>query len=145
MIKRRSVLIATVSLPFGVVAETFASEFSLKHLAQKHIENEGVHITLPKIAESGNSVPITVSVDSPMSEASYVKAVHIFVPGNPDTKAATYYFTPSSGKAQIATRVKLARTQVVRAIAEMSDGSLKGQGVSILVTAGACIEELWFD
>ena len=70
---------ATVLLPLDAVSDDFASEFSLKYSAQKHIENEGVHTALPRIAESGNSVPMAVLVNSPMREASYVKTVHISV------------------------------------------------------------------
>ena len=117
----------------------------LESFERRALEPKGITITLPKIAESGNSVPVTVSVDSPMTSEDFVNAIHIFVPGNPETRAVTYNLTPLCGKAEVATRVKLARTQIVRVIAEMSDGSLRGIGASILVTAGACIEELWFD
>ena len=77
---------------------------------------------LPEIAENGNTVPFTVIVDSPMTEKDYVKAMYVISTGNPQPGVATFRFTPQSGKAAVASRMRLARTQDIIALAELSDG-----------------------
>jgi len=103
----------------------------------------GMTLTLPKIAETGNAVPLTVAVDSPMTPADHVLRIHILVPGNPEPVAATYYLGVRAGKAEISTRIRLARSQMVLALAELSDGSVRSAAASIVVTLGACVEEIW--
>jgi sulfur-oxidizing protein SoxY len=105
----------------------------------------GMTLTLPKIAETGNSVPLTVTVDSPMTPADHVLRIHVFVPGNPEPVASTYYLGARTGKAQISTQIRLARTQTVLALAEMRDGSVRSDAASIVVTLGACVDEIWTD
>ena len=105
----------------------------------------GMTLTLPKIAETGNSVPLTVTVDSLMSAEDHVQRIHVFVPGNPEPVAATYHLGVRAGRAQISTQIRLARTQTVLALAEMSDGSVRSDAASIVVTLGACVDEIWTD
>jgi sulfur-oxidizing protein SoxY len=105
----------------------------------------GMTLTLPKIAETGNSVPLTVAVDSPMTPEDHVLRIHVFVPGNPEPVAATYHLGIRAGRAQISTQIRLARTQTVLALAEMSDGSVRSDAASIVVTLGACVDEVWTD
>jgi sulfur-oxidizing protein SoxY len=105
----------------------------------------GMTLTLPKIAETGNSVPLTVTVDSLMSAEDHVLRVHLFVPGNPEPVASTYHLGVRAGKAQISTQIRLARTQTVLALAEMSDSSVRSDAASIVVTLGACVDEIWTD
>jgi sulfur-oxidizing protein SoxY len=105
----------------------------------------GMTLTLPKIAETGNSVPLTVTVDSLMSAEDHVLRIHLFVPGNPEPVASTYHLGLRAGKAQISTQIRLARTQTVLALAEMSDGSVRSDAASIVVTLGACVDEIWTD
>ena len=103
----------------------------------------GMTLRLPKIAETGNSVPLTVTVDSPMTPEEHVLRIHVFVEGNPESVAATYHLGRRAGKAEISTRLRLARSQTVLALAEMSDGSVRSGAASIVVTLGACVEEVW--
>jgi sulfur-oxidizing protein SoxY len=105
----------------------------------------GMTLTLPKIAETGNSVPLTVAVDSLMTPGDHVLRIHVFVPGNPEPVASTYHLGIRAGRAQISTQIRLARTQTVLALAEMSDGSVRSDAASIVVTLGACIDEIWTD
>jgi sulfur-oxidizing protein SoxY len=105
----------------------------------------GMTLTLPKIAETGNSVALTVTVDSPMTPEDHVLRLHIFVPGNPEPVASTYHLGVRAGKAQISTQIRLARTQTVLALAEMSDGAVRSDAASIVVTLGACVDEIWSD
>jgi sulfur-oxidizing protein SoxY len=103
----------------------------------------GITLTLPKLAETGNAVPLTVAVDSPMTPADHVLRIHVFVPGNPEPVVATYHLGVRAGKAEISTRIRLARSQMVLALAEMNDGLVRSDAASIVVTLGACVEELW--
>jgi len=97
-----------------------------------------IELVLPQIAENGNTVPIEIMVDSPMSDADYVKSIHIFADGNPNPNVATYHFTPASGEARFAARIRLAKTQNVIAIAEMSNGELYMAKSEVKVTIGGC-------
>jgi sulfur-oxidizing protein SoxY len=105
----------------------------------------GMTLTLPKIAETGNSVPLTVTVESSMSTEDHVLRIHLFVPGNPEPVASTYHLGVRAGRAQISTQIRLARTQTVLALADMSDGSVRSDAASIVVTLGACVDEIWTD
>ena len=96
-----------------------------------------VKIKLPQIAENGNTVPFTISVDHPMTEASYVKAIHVLADGNPLPAVASFYFTPT-GKAEVSMRMRLGKTQDVRAIALLSDGTAWQASQEIKVTIGGC-------
>ena len=93
---------------------------------------------LPEIAENGNTVPFTINVDNPMTETNYVKAVHVIATGNPQPGVATFRFTPQSGKAAAASRMRLARTQDIIALAELSDGKFFQVKRSVKVTIGGC-------
>ena len=95
-------------------------------------------LDLPEIAENGNTVPFTINIDSPMTDKDYVKAVHLIATGNPQPGVATFRFTPQSGKAVVASRMRLARTQDVIALAELSDGKFLQAKRSVKVTIGGC-------
>jgi sulfur-oxidizing protein SoxY len=97
-----------------------------------------VTLKAPEIAENGNAVPITVSVDSEMTDKSFVKAIYIAADGNPNPPVATYEFTPLSGKAEIQLRVRLAQTEKLIVVAEMNDGTLYTASREIKVTIGGC-------
>lgn len=116
-----------------------------QRIGERQPQPGGMTLTLPKIAETGNSVPLTVAVDSPMSAEAHALRIHLFVPGNPEVVAATYHLGERAGRAQISTQIRLARTQTVLALAEMSDGSVRSDAASIVVTLGACVDEVWTD
>ena len=97
-----------------------------------------VKIDMPEIAENGNTVPFSVTVDSPMTEKEYVKAIHIIATANPQPGVATFRFTPMSGKAMVASRMRLARTQDILGIAELSDGKFVTGKRTVKVTIGGC-------
>ena len=97
-----------------------------------------ITLDLPQIAENGNTVPIGVEVDSPMTGGDYVKSVHIFAEGNPNPEVASVHFTPANGVAKASTRMRLMKTQNVVAVAEMSDGSVYRETVEVKVTIGGC-------
>jgi sulfur-oxidizing protein SoxY len=97
-----------------------------------------VKLDLPEIAENGNTVPMTVTVESPMTEQSYVKEVLVLGDGNPRAGMATFHFSPLSGVAEANTRIRLATTQTITAIARMNDGSLFMGAKQVKVTIGGC-------
>ena len=103
------------------------------------IPEGGLVLDLPALAENGNSVPVTVSVDTPMTADSYVKTVSVFAPANPQPLVARYYLSPSSGRAEVSGRVRLADSQTLVAVAEMNDGTLLAATDLIVVTLAACI------
>lgn len=105
--------------------------------------NKGkVTLDLPALIENGNGVPLAVSVDSPMTETDYVRAIHIFTEKNPLPNVVSFHLGPRAGRASVATRVRLADSQTVVAICELSDGSFWSGSVSVVVTLAACLEEL---
>jgi sulfur-oxidizing protein SoxY len=103
----------------------------------KPIEGK-VTLELPEIAENGNTVPLTVSVESPMTPNDYVKAIHVIATENPQPGVATFRFSLLSGKASAASRMRLARTQEVIGLAELSDGKFLLGRRSVKVTIGGC-------
>ena len=100
-----------------------------------------IKLDLPPLVENGNAVAMTVSVDSPMTAQDYVKAIHVFTEKNPQPNVISAKLGPRAGKAEIQTRVRLADTQTVLAICEMSDGSFWSDQVNVIITLGACLED----
>lgn len=97
-----------------------------------------ITLDVPEIAENGNTVPLSFTVDSPMTAQSYVTDVLVVADGNPRGGIATFHFTPSSGAAEASTRVRLAETQNIIAIAKMNDGTLFMETKPVKVTIGGC-------
>jgi sulfur-oxidizing protein SoxY len=100
-----------------------------------------VKLELPPLSENGNTVPLTVEVESPMTAADHAKAIHIFTELNPLPNVLSVHFGPRSGRARVSTRIRLANTQTVVAIAELSDGSFWSASASVVVTLAACLED----
>jgi sulfur-oxidizing protein SoxY len=101
-------------------------------------ESSIVKLEVPEIAENGNTVPLSVSVDSPMTADNYVKRVILLAEKNPNPGVATFHFSPRSGVAEASTRMRLATTQNVIAVAELSDGSFHMTKSQVKVTIGGC-------
>jgi sulfur-oxidizing protein SoxY len=120
-------------------AEPADVEAQLKKLfADKAMGSGKIKLDMPQIAENGLVVPVNVEVESPMTPESYVRAVHLFSDGNPYPAVYSYRFTPESGKAALSNRIRLAKTQNIIAVAEMSDGSLYTAKTEVKVTIGGC-------
>ena len=109
-----------------------------KLYGDKKMDAGKIKLDVPQIAENGLVVPITVDVESPMTDADFVKAVHVFADGNPQPGVVSYTFTPDCGKASASTRMRLAQTQNVVCIAEMSNGALYTAKAEVKVTIGGC-------
>src|SRR5689334_24742770 len=101
-----------------------------------------IKLDLPPLVENGNSVAMGVTVDSPMTAKDHVKAIHVFTEKNPQPNIISAQLGPRAGKAEIQTRVRLADTQSVVAICELSDGSFWSDTVDVIITLGACLEDL---
>lgn len=100
-----------------------------------------VRLELPVLADNGNSVPMKVTVQSPMTETDYVKSIHLISERNPVRDMATFYVGPRAGRAEIVSRVRLAGSQRVAAVAELSDGTFWSDAADIVVTLSACVDD----
>jgi len=101
----------------------------------------GVQIDIAPLVENGNAVPVTLRVDdSPMRPDDHVQGIALFNQLNPQRDVARFTLTPASGKAQVATRIRLATSQQLVVVARLSDGSYRSQAVDVVVTLAACVE-----
>lgn len=108
--------------------------------AGARIQTGRVVLDVARLVDNGNAVPMTVTVDSPMSLADHVTAIAIFNERNPQTEVASFQLGPLSGLAKVSTRIRLATTQQLVAMARMNDGSCWSHTIEVFVTLAACIE-----
>ena len=101
-----------------------------------------VKLDVPPLVENGNTVPMTVSVSHPMAPEDHVKSIHVFNEKNPQPNIGNFYIGPHSGRAQVSTRIRLADSQKIVAIAKLSDGSFWSASVDVVVTLAACTDEV---
>ena len=101
-----------------------------------------VKLDIPPLVENGNTVPMTVSVAHPMAPEDHVKSIHVFNEKNPQPNIGNFYFGPQAGRAQVSTRIRLADSQKIVAIAKLSDGTFWSASVEVVVTLAACTEEV---
>jgi sulfur-oxidizing protein SoxY len=99
-----------------------------------------VHLDVPPLVENGSTVPVRVTVDSPMTAEDHVKRIAIFNERNPQPHVAQFSLSPRSGRADVSTRIRLATSQKVTAIAELSDGTYWSDSADVIVTLAACVE-----
>ena len=134
-----AVALATMSISIGPAeAANDFQDLIDKFTGGKKPSEGKVRLDLPEIAENGNTVPMTVTVDSPMTEQSYVTDVLVVADGNPRGGVATFHFSPASGVAEANTRIRLAATQNITAVAKMNDGALFSVSKQVKVTIGGC-------
>ena len=112
-----------------------------KVVGSSKVSKGRVTLELPPLSENGNTVPLTVSVESPMTQAEHVRTIHIFTELNPQPDVVSFRFGPRAGRARVSTRIRLANTQTVTAIGELSDGSFWSTSASVVVTLAACLED----
>lgn len=136
---------AVVSPSIAFAADKAASnqmnlETALKAISggKKVTTSSKVHLKAPEIAENGAVVPVTVEVDSPMTDADHVQSIHIFATKNNNVRCADVMMTPMNGKAMFSTRIKLGSTQEVMAVAVTSKGEVLSASQSVKVTIGGC-------
>ncbi len=131
--------VAAAMAPHMALATPAAVEAELKKLLGERKPLEGkIKLDLPAIAENGLVVPLNFDVESPMTEADHVKAVHFFADANPLPGIASFRFSPQAGRASASTRIRLAATQNIICVAEMSDGKVHMARQEVKVTIGGC-------
>jgi sulfur-oxidizing protein SoxY len=114
---------------------------AIKNIAAGRAIKPGrVKLTLPELAENGNVVSMLVEVESPMTATDYVKTIHIVADKNPLANIARFHLSPRSGRARVQSNIRLATTQTVTALAELSDGTLWSGTSTVLVTLSACLD-----
>lgn len=135
-----AIAVAGLSLGAGPAQATPADVDTAlrKIIGDKKTQSGRIVLKVPEIAENGATVPFTVSVDSPMTEQNYVKEIHVFAEQNPLPNVASFALTPAMGKAEVSSRTRLARTQNLRAVAILSDGTVHETQKEIKVTIGGC-------
>ena len=129
---------AATLLPSRPARADEADELARRLMGPFSAKDGKVHLKIKEIAESGANEPIGISVDSPMTPADHVKAIHVLAEGNPYPVVASWYLTPRSGKAEVNFRMRLAKTQVVRAYAVTSDGQVWLARQEVKVSIGGC-------
>jgi sulfur-oxidizing protein SoxY len=113
-----------------------------KVIGEAPLRKGKVTIDVPPLVENGNTVPLTISVDSPMTQADHVKAILLFNQKNPQPNVISARLSPRAGKAQLSTRIKLAAAQTIVAVAQLSDGTFWSGDADVIVTIAACVEDL---
>jgi sulfur-oxidizing protein SoxY len=131
--------LALVVRPAQATPETMAA--AIRQLVGEAAVKPGkIKLDLPPLVENGNTVAMSVSVQSPMTAKDYVKAIHVFTEKNPQPNVISARLGPRAGKAEISTRIRLADSQKVIAVAELSDGSFWSDEAEVVVTLAACLE-----
>ena len=149
---RREFLLAAASVTAGLGLASLAVEparatpLAMREAIRKvvgpaRVTSGKVKLELPPLVENGNTVPLAISVESPMTPADHVRAVHVFTEKNPQPDVVGFRFGLRAGRASVATRIRLADTQTVVAIAELSDGSFWSARADVVVTLAACLED----
>jgi sulfur-oxidizing protein SoxY len=143
--RRRFVALGVLALPLRAEAQPNAHVSTTDPLVfsmtkGKAVNPGRVHLELPKLAENGHSVPMSVRVDSPMTAAEHVRAVHLISEKNPVREMASFWLGPGSGRAEVSSRIRLNGSQRMVAIAELSDGSFWSDAVDVEVLEAACTD-----
>jgi sulfur-oxidizing protein SoxY len=133
--------VAAAALPRAACATPDAMDATLKTILGDTVAKPGrVKLVIPELAENGNSVPLTITVDSPMTAADHVKTIYVLSPENPLPDVARFHLGPRSGTAKVSTSVRLATSQRLMVLAVMADGSAWTTGSDVIVTMSACID-----
>jgi len=148
-LSRRTALAGAVSilvLPLAEGVAVAAPEDMAEAMAEAlgkdaPIKAGRVKIELPELAENGNSVPLKINVESPMTAADHVKTIYIFSERNPVPNVVRFHLGPRSGVARVQTSIRLAGTQRITAVARMNDGTLWSGGANVVVTQAACLDD----
>ena len=133
--------LALVVRPAQATPETMAAAIR-QVVGEASVKPGKIKLDLPPLVENGNTVAMSVSVQSPMTAKDHVKTIHVFTEKNPQPNILSVKLGPRAGKAEISTRIRLADTQHVTAICEMSDGSFWSDKIEVIITLGACLEDL---
>jgi sulfur-oxidizing protein SoxY len=131
--------LALIALPAGAATEGELDAAIREQVGDARIEDGGITLRAPVVAENGGQVPVTVLVDSPQTAALHVSAIHLFATRNPTPGVASFRLTPLLARAEVQTRIRLSEEQRVIALAQMSDGSVRRAVAEVRVTMGGCL------
>jgi sulfur-oxidizing protein SoxY len=143
---RRQVLLAGAALASVAIirparADVPGMDAAIREFVGKAQVRPGrIHLDIPALVENGNAAPVTLTVESPMTEKDFVKAIALFNEKNPQPNVAVFHLGPRAGRAQVSTRMRLATSQKITAIAALSDGTFWSDSADVIVTLAACIE-----
>ena len=140
---RRKFILAAGALATGLAQATPAEMQAAmrKVIGGATVRPGKVRLEIAPLIDNGNAVALTVTVESPMTETDHVKAIHVFTEKNPQPNVLSARLGPRAGRAVVSTRVRLADSQTLHAIAELSDGSFWRGSADVVVTISACLEE----
>jgi sulfur-oxidizing protein SoxY len=135
-----AVPIVTIRPSEATPAELASAIRSVTNGAQ--VRTGKVKLDVPPLVENGNTVPMVITVSHPMAPEDHVKSIHVFNEKNPQPNIGNFHLGPHSGRAQVSTRIRLADSQKIVAIARLSDGSFWSASVDVVVTLAACTDEV---
>ena len=141
-VTRRTALgaLALVALPWPALAQEDALAAAIREqVGDAAVEEGGIALRVPTVAENGGQVPVTVVVESPQTAAEHVTAIHLFATRNPTPGVASFRLTPLLARAEVQTRIRLAEDQRIVAVAQFSDGRVRRAAAEIRVTTGGCL------
>ena len=144
MITTRRALLALAALPAAAAAAAAATDDALRDAIREAVgdtpvEDGGIALRVPAIAENGGQVPVTILVESPMTAADHVTAIHVFATRNPTPGVASFRLTPLLARAEVQTRIRLAEEQRIIVLAQSNDGRVRRAAAEIRVTNGGCL------
>ena len=139
-VTRRAVLATPVALALPAYAEEDYAAAERAIIADRAPVTDGITLDIPRLSENGNSVDLAVKVTSPMTEQDHVTAIHILSEKNPVPRVATFALSPRNGRAEVATRIRLATTQTITVLAETSRGAVHRAEREVIVILGACVD-----
>jgi sulfur-oxidizing protein SoxY len=148
LLNRRELLLAgaagviAFSIPFRAHARPTLDEAIRSFTGGADVRDGRVKFEISPLVENGNVVPVSVTVESPMTAGDHVRRIALFNEKNPQADIGIFHLSPRAGRAHVATRIRLATSQVVVALAEMSDGSFWISKANVIVTLAACIEDI---
>jgi sulfur-oxidizing protein SoxY len=136
----RRAFLALAALPFAALANEDALRDAIRAaVGEAPILDGGITLRVPAVAENGGQVPIAIVVDSPMTLADHVTAIHVFATRNPTPFVASFRLTPRLARAEVQTRIRLAEAQRIIVLARTSDGQVRRAVAEIRVTTGGCL------
>jgi sulfur-oxidizing protein SoxY len=148
-VTRRAVLTAAAAAGAGLAGGVFISSVGandsdddvaivMQLIGKTSLESDRVHLVMPRTFPNGYTVPLSLEIDSPMTEADYVRQVRVFAPRNPLIEVARFHFVPQRSESRVSTRIRLAEPQYVLAVAEMNDGALLMTKTWVEVATNGC-------
>ncbi len=137
---RRSLLALPLAAAMPARAEEESFAAAERAILAGREPRQGIALAMPPLSENGNSVDLGIKVESPMTSADHVTTIHILAEKNPVPRVATFHLTPRAGRAEVATRIRLATTQRILVLAETSAGAVHRAEREVIVILGACLE-----